>query len=70
MTYDFPSHCSCRHVLFYFIIFIIGFIAHTKLQMERTRVANEVNSVAKGLYVITTYSLSKYVTTYNIKQKI
>ena len=30
-------------------IIIIGFIAHTKLQMERTRVANEVNSVAKGL---------------------
>ena len=30
-------------------LFIIGFTAHTKLQMKSTRVANKVNSVAKGL---------------------
>ena len=32
-----------------YYLFIIGFIAHTKLQMESTRIANKVNSVAKGL---------------------
>ena len=41
---------STKIIILYFIYFIIGFIiAHTKLQMESTRVANKVNSVAKGL---------------------
>ena len=38
--------CVCVCVI---IIIIIGFIAHTKLQMVGTRVANKVNSAAKGL---------------------
>ena len=41
-------------------LFIIGFIAHTKLQMESTRVANKVNSVAKSHRLsLPTYSVGR-----------
>ena len=36
-------------IIFIYLLFIIGFIAHAKFQMKSTRVANKVNSVAKGL---------------------
>ena len=37
-----------NQTIWLFYLFIIGFIAHIKLQMVGTRVANKVNSVAKG----------------------
>ena len=40
---------NSKNVKLFIYVFIIGFIPHTKLQMESTRVANKVNSVAKGL---------------------
>ena len=38
------------YILFYYYYFIIGFIAHTKLQIIGTRVGNKVNIVWLKVY--------------------